>query len=168
MSRWAHISRRPTGRATLEACGPSVEGTSKMAKHRNSRGMPWLSLWQMAVLAVVFSGAWLLWSEFREHSQSPGQRPEQHDVIGKLQSIEALSQQGPESVPALVEMASSADAQTRRLALFGLGLLGPEAEEALEVIRARLSDEDRATWTCGEVRRRRPARDCSRPPECRA
>src|SRR5580765_6778124 len=106
---------------------------------RRSSGLALPSLWQWLVMIALCCAAYVYWpeasrrSDLLENSRTP-------EFVGKLRMVEDLVARGPESVPELVALLSSPDLTMRRFALVGLGRLGDQASDALELVRGRLVD----------------------------
>lgn len=60
----------------------------------------------------------------------------------RIQYVETLALEGDDGIPELIAMLADPDPKARRDALFGLGQLGPAAEQEIETVRARLTDEN--------------------------
>lgn len=112
-----------------------------MSVNRPSRGVLLPSFRQLLAILVVGSAAYWLWVNYPGNSDPPP-RPEARSLAHDLQTIEDLAARGPEAVPELVALLSSDERGTRRLALYGLGLLGERAAPALDAVRERLVGED--------------------------
>ncbi|MBI3863339.1 MAG: HEAT repeat domain-containing protein [Planctomycetia bacterium] len=111
-----------------------------MSVNRPTRGVPLPSFWQVLGLAAVVCAVIWLSQKFPRQSESA---PEQAAGLGAaLRNVEELSARGPDAVPELVALLGSNDRQTRRMALYGLGLQGANAGAALDAVRERLSGDD--------------------------
>src|SRR5436190_7282095 len=112
-----------------------------MSTIRRTRGVPLPSLWQTLGIAVLVGAAYWLWQQVpRPSADAP--EPVSVGLGATLRNVEELSTRGPEAVPELVALLGSNDRQTRRMALYGLGLQGANAGAALDAVRERLSGDD--------------------------
>jgi HEAT repeat protein len=102
------------------------------------------SLGQALALVAVAAVGWYLWSQVRDLGPEPEPvlREPSNDHIERMQSLEALISRGPDAVPELLERLSSDDPRGRRDAVMALGRIGPDAIDALGVVRDCLRDED--------------------------
>jgi HEAT repeat protein len=119
-----------------------------MPEDRSARGVPVPAVWQWLVAAGAVCTVWLLWLELRKPQADGAGRGTDGDqrsaaaVFENLRTVEAIAQTGAEGVPELVAALAHSDPRLRRNALFALRLIGPEAGEAIPVIRERLIDEN--------------------------
>src|SRR5437868_13705589 len=113
-----------------------------MPAEHHSRGVALPGIGAMLIIAAALCGASLLWTEFSRRGWIPGVSRAVDDPVNRIQTVEALVKRGRESVPELVAALGDADPRIRRSALLGLGRIGPEAAEAMPLVRGALTDRD--------------------------
>lgn len=113
-----------------------------MAENRESRGVPLPSLWQVVVIAAALVGAWLVWSKYGRVIDDSDDGLFTGSPVKGLHAVETHLKLGDAAIPGLLAALDSADPRERSQAAYGLGRIGPAADEALEKLRERLADEN--------------------------
>ncbi len=120
-----------------------------MLDNRASRGFLLPTVGQCLVVAAAVGAAWLIWLELRgQQADSRVSHAIDAEVdsraaaLENLHTVEAIARTGRDGVPELVDALADSNYRMRRNALLALRLIGPEAVEALALIRQRLADED--------------------------
>ena len=128
--------------------------------HRLRRGVPIPAIGTCVAIAAAVCAAFAIWSRFgTSPPPDPVVPPEPSQAMIRIQTVEELILGGREGIPELVAMLGDPDPRIRRDALFGLGQLGPQADDQIETVRARLSDESAGVRSGAVSALRRISRD---------
>lgn len=112
-----------------------------MVESRAQRGLPVPSIWQVVVIGAALIAAWLVYSKISRHSFDP-EEIVAANPLDSLHSLEVYLRQEAEPVPRLLIALDSQDPKERKLAAYGLGKIGPAADQALGKLRERLADDN--------------------------
>jgi len=113
-----------------------------MSSGESQRGLSLPRARTLVVLGATLCALWLAWGELCERGLIPWVTPPNDQAVVRIQAVESLIKRGSHGVPTLVDAYSDTDPKVRRSALIGLGRIGPDASEALGVVRKALSDPD--------------------------
>ncbi|HLJ10677.1 MAG TPA: HEAT repeat domain-containing protein [Planctomycetaceae bacterium] len=120
-----------------------------MTDHRASRGVLLPTGGQCVVIAAVLCAFVLLWIELHPSPDAAEEQPLPEAIdepaknpVESLSAVEAFVRRGTEAIPELVEALKADDAKSRGYAVYGLGRIGPDAADCLDLIRERFADED--------------------------
>jgi HEAT repeat protein len=120
-----------------------------MLDNRASRGGLLPSVGQCLIVAAAVGASWLIWLELRGQQADSrvshaidAEKDSRAAALENLHAVEAIARTGRDGVPDLVEALADSNYRLRRNALLALRLIGPDAVEALALIRERLGDED--------------------------
>jgi HEAT repeat protein len=94
------------------------------------------------LFAVLGGVGYYLWTAKSQHRESQMESADDGPLQDML-AVESLIACGDDGLPELIAQAASDHRRKRRMAIIGLGRLGPQAADALETVRGRLTDEDR-------------------------
>jgi HEAT repeat protein len=94
------------------------------------------------LLAVLGGAGYYLWTA-KSQQREPQSESAEDGPMQDFLAVESLIARGDDGLPELIAQAASDDRRKRRMAIIGLGRLGPQAADALETVRSRLADEDR-------------------------
>jgi len=118
-----------------------------MPEKRSTPGVPLPTLWQVLLISSAACAGWLIWSHWDE--LLPGSRIAQSreadqlaEALEHLHAVELRAQNDPDTLLWLIGELTNSNPRMRRNALLALQRRGPEAQEALGLIRDRLADAD--------------------------
>jgi HEAT repeat protein len=99
----------------------------------------------LAIAALIVAGVWY-WHKDRQIREVQFVESEAGEsATDRFRNMEALVELGIEGVPELTRLATDSDPRRRRLAIQGLGRIGPDAAGALEAVRQAVNDDDPQT-----------------------
>jgi HEAT repeat protein len=127
-----------------------------MPTSNRSRGATLPRSWQYVLIGAAFCGVfWMVWRHVRQQTDLSARQyvasemdqnvAEADDVsdnpVESLHAVEVFARRGKDAVPRLRTELSATDPKSRSYALLGLATIGPAAADALDQVRALLTDE---------------------------